>query len=239
MEKKSIKNIRAIMPQPVQPDWDEEKLPMLELKYSFSQCTGDIQENSHMLWVDVEIMYGKGIGGYYGSVVKEDKKCIGRAMVKLLRWERADRLGDSGYVNGFGSQSGIESVLFTDDISENELKPHWAEEMKDCANKNILIIQWIELDEAYRGKGWGKLVMKQILHSFDDACGIVLAYPGDVQGIWLRDMPEYIPFFESVGFSRMNEEDYRPWSDIPIMYLNMYKPNEKLNEIITYAVCDY
>lgn len=216
-----------------------EDILYLKFRYSFESSTG----GSHMEGFDCYTQYAIDVYGCDSADIAEDTQevLIGKARVSLFYL---------GYLINNGllledllPNSSMDSRGYVGDFIMNretgELKPEFYGLLLENGNFNVLYIDDIVLLPGYRGYGYGKFIMKDILCRFDGTVGLVLAivYPLQLDSdSWLPSMQyhrmdqdlEYSSFklyqyFLDLGFEQVERTNY--------FYINSGKVNKKLNAI--------
>ena len=127
-------------------------------------------------------------------------------------------------------------------------KKEWQEKIDESFNSNILYLDRIEILPEYRGKGYGKLITKDILLRLNSSYGIAIlkAFPLQLEvshpnsskqdSEWNTKMnfkqmeqdsniakKQLYNFYKKMGFKRYKRSEY--------FYLNPAFPNPKLDKI--------
>ena len=134
------------------------------------------------------------------------------------------------------------------DYDTNSFKKEWQEKIDESFNSNILYLDRIEILPEYRGKGYGKLITKDILLRLNSSYGIAIlkAFPLQLEvshpnsskqdSEWNTKMnfkqmeqdsniakKQLYNFYKKMGFKRYKRSEY--------FYLNPAFPNPKLDKI--------
>ena len=152
---------------------DTDIITFLRLNYSLSSSTGNIEEERYINKYNIEV--------YEIQIDKNDKESaslIGKVNVKLFLWELC--IEDNYWVDDLFSQldhNELGGLLF--DYDTNSFKKEWQEKIDESFNSNILYLDRIEILPEYRGKGYGKLITKDILLRLNSSYGIAIlkAFP--------------------------------------------------------------
>ncbi|MFC4675230.1 hypothetical protein [Dysgonomonas termitidis] len=211
----------------------------LKLRYSFESSTG----SSYMEGFDCYTQYAIDVYGCDSADIDEDTKevLIGKARVSLFYL---------GYLINNGllledllSNSSSDACGYVGDFimdrKTGELKPEFDELLAENGNFNVLYINDIVLFPEYRGYGYGKFIIKDILCRFDGTVGLVLAivYPLQLDTSSMQPAMQYhrmdqdleyssfklYGYFLDLGFEQVERTNY--------FYINPCKVNEKLNAI--------
>ena len=216
-----------------------EDILYLKLRYSFESSTG----GSYMEGFDCYTQYTIDVYGCDSADLEEDRKevLIGKARVSLfyLGYLMTNQLLLEDLLPNSSTDARGYVGDFIMDRKTGELKPEFDELLAENGNFNVLYIDDIVLLPGYRGYGYGKFIMKDILCRFDSTVGLVLAivYPLQLDSAsWLPSMQyhrmdqdlEYSSFklyryFLDLGFEQVERTHY--------FYINPGKVNEKLKAI--------
>lgn len=217
-------------------------ITFLKLNYSLSSSTGYIEEARYINKYNIEVYEIKA--DEYG---KESSSLIGKANVKLFLWNLC--MEDGYWADDLFSQlehNELGNLLF--DYKTNYFRKEWEKEINESFNYNILYLDRIELLPEYRGKGYGKLITKDILLRLNGAYGLAIlkAFPlqletnhpdsSQEEKEWTAKMKftqmeqdddtakkQLYSFYKKMGFKRYKHSEY--------FYLNPYFQNPKLDKI--------
>ena len=221
---------------------DTDIITFLRLNYSLSSSTGNIEEERYINKYNIEV--------YEVQIDENDKESsslIGKVDVKLFLWELC--IEDNYWVDDLFSQldhNELGGLLF--DYETNSFKKEWQEEIDESSNSNILYLDRIEILPEYRGKGYGRLITKDILLRLNSSYGIAIlkAFPLQLEtshpnpskqkNEWNTKMnfkqmrqdsniakKQLYNFYKEMGFKRYKRSEY--------FYLNPAFQNPKLDKI--------
>lgn len=219
----------------------KEGIEFLEIKYSFNSSTGEIEHNRFINEYKIEIFGNgedkNGIEKYY---------LIGRGEISLFLVGLAQNEGFSVYQLFDSSQNGLDLGNLIFDWDTEDIKEDFENLILETGNSNVLYIDRIELLPQFRGLGFGKKIMKDIIFRFDNSCGLIIlkAFPLQLEGLnvlgrdekWAKRMKykclvqdekiarsQLYKFYKSIGFKQYLKSEY--------FYLNPILTNKKLDKV--------
>jgi GNAT superfamily N-acetyltransferase len=108
----------------------------------------------------------------------------------------------------------------TDEYSQNV--EHLFEPLGSPIDLDVLYIDQMEIDPAYRGKGIGLLVLLKVIRRYQDQCGLVAIKPYPLQHAannipesskeFKRDRKKLVQYYARLGFERIPNTDYHALS---------------------------
>lgn len=219
----------------------KEEIEFLEIKYSFNSSTGEIEHNRFINEYKIEIF---GNGEDINSI--EKSYLIGKGEISLFLVGLTQNEGFSIYQLFDSSQNGLDLGNLIFDWDTEEIKEKFEDLILETGNSNILYIDRIELLPQFRGMGFGKKIMKDIIFRFDNSCGLIIlkAFPLQLEGSnvlgrdekWAKKMQykhlvqdekiaksQLYKFYKSLGFKQYLKSEY--------FYLNSTLINKKLDKI--------
>ncbi len=210
----------------------------LKLRYSFESSTGGSAMEGFDCYSEYTInIYGCDSGEYEEDITEV---LIGKAKACLFYLEYLINNGlnlDDLLPNTATDARGYTGD-FIMDRTTGELKPEFRQLLLDNYNYNVLYLGHITLFPEYRGYGYGKFIIKDILCRFDHTVGLVLAiaYPlqldpssadAAMQYHLMGRDKEYSSFklyryFLDLGFEQAERSNY--------FYIDPGKANKKLDQ---------
>lgn len=217
-----------------------QDINFLEFNYKFSSGTGEIEANRYINKYKIEIL-----GRYSDDEGNEKFQLIGKASIYL-------------FLIGFAQNNYFSmSLLFDEeqasrDLGEliidwdtNDFNEHFQDIICNSQSFNVLYIDRVEILPQFKGNGFGKYIMKDIVCRFDSCCGLIVlkafplqleAFAKESKDAWCQKMEydKYIQdekvakkqlysFYKSVGFSQYKKSEY--------FYLDPSLKNKKLDKI--------
>jgi GNAT superfamily N-acetyltransferase len=199
----------------------------LEIKYTFNSATPDMVENRYINEYDIEIV-GNSLEDGNGDV---KTFVVGKAKVLLFLLGLADHNGFPYYeiFDTYSTTLEIGSLLY--DWETQEFKAEIEEFCSDAYNSNVLFIDRIEILPAFRNKGIGKKIIKDILCRFYECFGVMVikAFPlqFEIKSSEKEDIAWYtkmefdglekdkknatenlVRFYKSLGFDQLYQNEY-------------------------------
>ena len=206
---------------------DNDIITFLRLNYCLSSETGNIEEERYINKYNIDV--------YEIQIDENDKESaslIGKVNVKLFLWELC--IEDNYWVDDLFSQldhNELGGLLF--DYDTNSFKKEWQEEIDESFNSNILYLDRIEILPEYRGKGYGKLITKDILLRLNSSYGIAIlkafplqlevSHPNSSKQDSNIAKKQLYNFYKKMGFKRYKRSEY--------FYLNPAFQNPQLDKI--------
>lgn len=218
-----------------------QEIEFLRMEYRFSSGTGDLEADRYINKYEVEI-WGEG----ENEQGEELSQLIGKAsfclfLIGLALDESFDmyQLFDEGEVN-----RELGNMAFNWDTEE--FNEDFENIIGEVCNSNILYLDRIEILPEFKGRNFGKKVIKDIVCRFHSCCGVVVlkAFPlqfeyANISGMgdeWSKKMKydellqnekmarkQLNQFYKSIGFTQYPKSEY--------FYLDPDKQNRKLEKI--------
>jgi hypothetical protein len=218
------------------------EIDYLETRYSFTSSTYEVESNRYITEYNVDIYAHL----FDDSVENLKPVLIGKASLMLLLLGLAD---DNKYsyreiFDHSMTLSDLSGLIF--DWETGSLKEKFEDWASDSWNSNILYIDKIEILPAYRNRGFGKKILKDILSRFSGCFGVMIlqAFPLQFKSEYALGIDqqwdilmEYdkmeqdeklatkklYSFYKSLGFKKLFKDNY--------FFYNSGLRNSKLDKI--------
>jgi GNAT superfamily N-acetyltransferase len=202
----------------------KDEVESLEIRYNFLSSTGEIEHNRFINEYKIDIWgYNESSDGI------ENSQLIGKGEVSLFLVGLAQEERFSLYQLFDSSQNGLDLGNLLFDWETENIKEYFEDLM--FANYNILYINRVELLPKFRGIGFGKKIIKDILFRFYDSSGLIVlkAFPLQLEGSnvlgrdeeWVKKMKytdlvqdekvakkQLYKFYKSLGFTQYLKTEY-------------------------------
>lgn len=216
-----------------------EDILYLKLRYSFESSTGGTALEGFDCYSEYTVnIYGCDSGEYAEDITEV---LIGKAKVCLFFLEYL--INNGLLLEDLLSNTATDACGYVGDFildrETGEMKPEFWQLLLDNNNFNVLYLDHIILLPEYRGYGYGKFIIKDILCRFDHTVGLILAiaYPlqldtssadAAMQYHLMDQDKEYSSYklyryFLELGFEQVGRSNY--------FYINPGKANKKLDSI--------
>lgn len=216
----------------------------LKMKFSFESETGEIEDHRFINKFMIDI-YGCNMLDNH-QLEKPAEVLIGKAVVYQFLLEYMIREDYSIYAlfTSCGEARDVGHLLLNEE--KNDFNDKYEELLTDSSTFNVLYLDRVMLYPEYRGYGYGKFIIKDIIGRFYDTVGLVMTkvFPLQLELFEKSARMEYYSmdqdmeyssfklynYFLNLGFEQENQSDY--------FYLRTSFPNDKLARIDLNSIFD-